>query len=303
MKSAKAMKPMPPAKGQENVSVLQQQQQYSQLKPAAKSHKFDFTWPSSTSNLMTKPPDLPKPGTIHGSARGVATQGTQTSPGRVTGSAQSQQPQQSAGAQDPRHGSSVHPATVDSKAQQPQQPQPPPKRRLAYEYKQAARARREQQRYNNYNHPPLREDVWICEFCEFESIFGKPPRALIRHYEERDYKKREEAEHRRRLLEKAKAKGRKNKKAAKGQNKSATTESAPDDPSQPQRYDQYDNPPQDADEGDEFYDDGYDDGPLQGDEYAEDYDDGWQPHPSVATPAGLAPPPQIPPGRAASRSV
>jgi hypothetical protein len=54
----------------------------------------------------------------------------------------------------------------------------------------------------------------LCEFCEYEAIFGEPPRALTRHYEVKDRKLRLQEAERRRLLEKAKAKSRKAKKAA-----------------------------------------------------------------------------------------
>ena len=89
------------------------------------------------------------------------------------------------------------------------------RRSLAKQYALAARDRRLQQEYNNYHHPPKPEDVWICEFCEYESIFGHPPTALIRSYEAKDLQERERLEEKRRLLEKAKMKGRKGKKGAK----------------------------------------------------------------------------------------
>jgi hypothetical protein len=47
-----------------------------------------------------------------------------------------------------------------------------------------------QQEYNNLEHPPAPVDVWICESCEYESIFGEPPHALIRQYEIKDRKER-----------------------------------------------------------------------------------------------------------------
>ena len=65
------------------------------------------------------------------------------------------------------------------------------------------------------------EDVWICEFCEYESIFGVQPTALIRQYEVKDRRERRRLAEKRRLLEKAKMKGRKGKKATKGQAKAA----------------------------------------------------------------------------------
>jgi hypothetical protein len=92
----------------------------------------------------------------------------------------------------------------------------PPKktrrRNAAKEYLIAARQRREQQKWRNDHHPIPREDQWTCEFCEYEQIFGTPPVALIKQYEIKDRHARKQEAERRRLLEKAKMKGRKGKK-------------------------------------------------------------------------------------------
>lgn len=53
-------------------------------------------------------------------------------------------------------------------------------------------------------------EIWICEFCEYESIFGEAPEALMRQYEIKDRKERRKLAEKRRLLEKAKQKGKKN---------------------------------------------------------------------------------------------
>lgn len=82
-------------------------------------------------------------------------------------------------------------------------------------YALAARQRKIQQQYTNIHHPPSLEEIWICEFCEYESIFGHPPEALIRQYEIKDRKERKRLAEKKRLLEKAKMKGRKTKKATK----------------------------------------------------------------------------------------
>jgi hypothetical protein len=95
----------------------------------------------------------------------------------------------------------------------------PPKRTrrsAAKEYQIAARQRRQKQEYQNMTHPPNPEDIWICEFCEYESIFGTPPEALIKQYEIKDRRLRKQEAERKRLLEKAKMKGRKGKKGSKG---------------------------------------------------------------------------------------
>ncbi|TQV93368.1 hypothetical protein IF1G_07946 [Cordyceps javanica] len=91
----------------------------------------------------------------------------------------------------------------------------------------AARDRRRAAMDAYHHSPPRLEDVWICEFCEYERIFGSPPKALIREYEMKDRRYRQEEADRRRLLEKAKAKsrkGRKGNKATKGSQ--STTQSS-----------------------------------------------------------------------------
>ena len=141
-------------------------------------------------------------------------------------------------------------------AQPPAQPKKP-RRRRADIYALQARQRRLQQEYANLHHPPAAEDMWICEFCEYESIFGEMPHALIRQYEIKDRKERRRLAEKRRLLEKAKMKGRKgkkgNKKNANNANQQNTNQQAYD-----QGLDQSDTGLQ----GDEYLDDGYDDEPL-----------------------------------------
>lgn len=86
------------------------------------------------------------------------------------------------------------------------------RRRAARDLHLQARKRREDTARQNYLHPQKPEDLWICEFCEYERIFGYPPVALIRQYEIKDRKIRQQEEERRRVWEKAKARSRKGKK-------------------------------------------------------------------------------------------
>lgn len=93
------------------------------------------------------------------------------------------------------------------------------RRRLEKELASAARQRKLIAAENFHHNPPKIEDMWICEFCEYERIFGKPPRVLTRVYEIKDRRQRQEEAERKRLLEKAKAKSRKSKKSGKASNK------------------------------------------------------------------------------------
>ena len=107
------------------------------------------------------------------------------------------------------------------------------RRPLHKQYALAARNRRKRQELNNYKNPPKEEDVWICEFCEYESIFHEAPKALIRQYEAKDRLERKRLAEKQRLLEKAKMKGRKGKK---GNKKSANAATHAQQPAQKPRY-------------------------------------------------------------------
>lgn len=178
----------------------------------------------------------------------VSTQGTQTSP-RMNGThpPANRNPPPPKGAQPPPQ-------------QQPAPPPPKPKRSVSKLYKHAASKRRMQQEYANFHNPPT--NPWICEFCEFEDIFGYKPKALIRQYERKDRQERKRLAEKRRLLEKARMKGRKGKKASKkAQNNANNTQHAQNPP--PGGYDRRPDDGSLDPQDDEYYDDDYDDLPPQ----------------------------------------
>ncbi|KAL8813630.1 MAG: hypothetical protein Q9200_000112 [Gallowayella weberi] len=246
------------AKGQENVSLLKQQ---AAKKPASSKTQFTFTCDSDSARSMawqeqsaatpayhTIPASNTLPAeTIH-HGRDFATQGTQTSPNI--------QP-------DP-NGHALPPQAAPN-AETPQPP-PKPRRSLAKQLALAARQRRLQQEYDNYHHPPSAEDTWVCEFCEYEMIFGRPPEALIRQYEIKDRRERRHLAEKRRLLEKAKMKGRKGKKGTKNTAKNNSTANAGGQSASKQRYDQpVDNSAQThGRQSEEYFGEGFDDDPPPG---------------------------------------
>lgn len=203
-----------PPRGSGNVSMLEQQT------TTPTKTQFTFTCESDSSKGMALQSQSPypayrSPNSLPPAAqnqRGFSTQGTQTSP-----NATSQMDQQG---QSSHRAPGAEPTTVGKKK----------KRSPGSIYALAARQRKIQQQYANLHHPPSMEDIWICEFCEYESIFGRPPEALIRQYEIKDRKERKRLAEKKRLLEKAKMKGRKNKKATKNVTKNAAA--------QPAAYDQ-----------------------------------------------------------------
>ena len=133
--------------------------------------------------------------------------------------------------------SQTNQATAHQAGDDQQAPQQAKKSRrpLHKQYALAARNRRTRQELHNYKNPPKEEDVWICEFCEYESIFHEPPRALIRQYEAKDRLERKRLAEKQRLLEKAKMKGRKGKK---GNKKNSNAATHTQQPAQKPRYGQ-----------------------------------------------------------------
>ena len=67
----------------------------------------------------------------------------------------------------------------------------------------------------NLKNPVKPEDRWICAFCEYEAIFGKPPSLLIRSFEIKDIVQKQDELDRKRLRDKVKAKSRKGRKMTK----------------------------------------------------------------------------------------
>ena len=241
-----------PATGQENVSLLQQSSQT----PSSGRTQFTFTCESDAAKNVLwpgyhyAPPNGAYPGPLPNNGDNayqnhIATQATQTSPGMAS---------------QPNQGTSQVPST-SIQAQQPKKSRRP----LSKQYAMAARDRRLRQNYNNFHHPPKEEDVWICEYCEYQSIFGRPPEALIRQYEIKDRQERRRLAEKRRLLEKAKMKGRKGKKGNKN-NKNAISANQTQQANQKQRYDQQpvDEPPmeQQGMQSDDYILDDYEDDPV-----------------------------------------
>ena len=149
-------------------------------------------------------------------------------------------------------GTQALPNTSQPPSNQPAAQGKKPRRRKADLYAIAERKRRIKQEYANLHHPPPESDSWICEFCEYELYFGTPARALINQYEAKDRRARKIEANRKRLLEKAKLKGRKGKKQTKGAAKAAT---ANNQTTNQQPYDS-----QAGDQlQDDYLDDGYDD--------------------------------------------
>ncbi|KAL8785970.1 MAG: hypothetical protein Q9213_003046 [Squamulea squamosa] len=233
VKANAASLPSTSSQGQEHVSLLKQQ---AAKRPASSKTQFTFTCDSDSAKSMawqeqsaassintsynTIPaPRLP-PTLADQQGRDCATQGTQTSPHLTNGP----------------NGNPLPPQVPT--AQEGQQQPKKPRRSLAKQLAISARQRRLQQDYDNYHHPPAPEDTWICEFCEYEMIFGQPPEALIRQYEIKDRQERRRLAEKRRLLEKAKMKGRKAKKGNKNAAKNTGTTNPPQQTASKQRYDQ-----------------------------------------------------------------
>nr|POF07079.1 hypothetical protein CFP56_31703 [Quercus suber] len=313
IKSAAEQGPLTPQKGQDtHISLLQSAASSSTATPKT---QFTFSCESESATKMVDEQAVaaayatPSPAgvpmhyrsanghPVH-SVRGMnTTQGTQTTPPLRQGP--------------PGVHSRAPPPTANYATGQPPPPapapRPKPRRRPSKEYALAARQRQLQQEYTNYHHRPVKDNMYICEFCEYEDIFGVKPVAMIRHYEIKDRQERKKAAEKRRLLEKAKMKNRKGKKGKGGKNNHSNNHSgAAPPPAQGhvshggQHYDP--NLPPGGAEGDEYFEEdeyGDDYEPVDGDPYHDGLGDpGYYPppvsnrpdlHPPVSTPAAARP--------------
>ncbi|GAB0144148.1 hypothetical protein EsHS_00004634 [Epichloe bromicola] len=180
-----------PPQGQQSVSLLEQHSLYPKNTPA--SAQFTFTCDSQV------------PGTVQW-------------PG-----SSSRQDLPSQTLEMPPNVNAINNSNVDAVNASNAQSRRRARRRLEKELASAARQRKLIAAENFHHNPPKIEDMWICEFCEYERIFGKPPRVLTRVYEIKDRRQRQEEAERKRLLEKAKAKSRKSKKSGKASNKGGSS--------------------------------------------------------------------------------
>ncbi|KAH8125383.1 hypothetical protein FP744_10003081 [Trichoderma asperellum] len=184
-----------PFQGQENGSLLQPHA--TAYKAMTASTQFTFTCEPQT------------PGAIQW-------------PGRSTGQSLSTQSSQNLPAAPPPSPSLAQGSSSKQVSKHPASSTRKTRSHLERELAIAARHRRQIATENYYHSILDSAEIWICEFCEYERIFGEPPRTLIRDYEIKDRRHRQEEADRKRLLEKAKAKSRKGKKnnkaSAKGGN-------------------------------------------------------------------------------------
>ncbi|KAB2580139.1 hypothetical protein DBV05_g1281 [Lasiodiplodia theobromae] len=276
------------SKGKENVSLLQQEA----AKTTPQKTQFTFTcgspnqptWPSANGAYPAADPRAPPPapspaGPPSASRIPLPTQATRSTHGTQTS------PQMNGAQQPPTPGQQAPAPAPNAQQAAPQQQPKKPRRKPEKIYAMAARRRRLQQEYTNYHHPPARDDIWICEFCEYEDIFGEPPRALIRQYEIKDRKEQKRMAEKRRLLEKAKMKGRKGKKAAKtaGGRQVAQNQHAQQQHGGQHGYDHQVHPDGTIDGQDEYFEDDYDDGVAPPDVDA-DVDAGYVPPPAHSEP-------------------
>ncbi|KAK5990981.1 hypothetical protein PT974_09256 [Cladobotryum mycophilum] len=224
-----------PHQGQENVSLLQQHSATNKAMPA--STQFTFTCESQVPGAVQWPGNPIRHGMISASSLPSATSANVNA-------------NQDSSAKDAsgRSGNSRRKT----------------RRRLEKELLVAARHRRQIAADSYYHNPPKLEDVWICEFCEYERIFGEPPRTLIRDYEIKDRRYRQEEADRKRLLEKAKAKSRKAKRNGKASTKGNHLATTSSEQMQAEQLGDVGAPPMDT---------GHSHSTQSEDEYEDDFDD------------------------------
>lgn len=114
----------------------------------------------------------------------------------------------------PNHYRSVHTVGTQTSPNPSTTPTPPTRRKTKPkklsrrdQFAQAQRRRRQEALANASSN----QEIWICEFCEYEAIFGEPPEALLQQYELKDRRAQRKLLDKQRLLEKGKMKGKKGK--------------------------------------------------------------------------------------------
>ncbi|GAB1311817.1 hypothetical protein MFIFM68171_02027 [Madurella fahalii] len=241
---------LPPHQGQENISLLHQQ---PSVKRSPASTQFTFTcdsqvpgalaWPNTERRIAMQLPQesaAASQGKENWPRAPHATQAGQVPP--ATGQAVNMGPEESS----PSRGAVNAP-------NQPAPAQKSSRRSIVNPYTAAAKARRRETQLANRRKPPKPEDIWICEFCEYEAIFGSPPEALVRQYEIKDRKQRQLEQQRKAQLErmkKGKHRGKK-KLPAKSSNAAQDAHHAVDS------RDASVNPYGRGTQGEEYYDDEY----------------------------------------------
>jgi hypothetical protein len=188
--------------GQENVSLLQQ---YS-TKSTPASTQFTFTcesqvpgtqWPGPESGVSNIPPP------VYAANNNAAKQQQMASSARNNAQKGNTQPQVHAQAAEASHADSSESAASRERKL---------RRQINRELEKQARDRRRQAQEESRRNPPTGEDLYVCDLCMYQRIFGREPKALIRMFEEKVRQERIDEELRRQRLERAKARGRKGKK-------------------------------------------------------------------------------------------
>ncbi|KAH8882634.1 hypothetical protein GQ53DRAFT_787319 [Thozetella sp. PMI_491] len=225
---------IPQPEGQENQSLLHQQHP----KPSPGSSQFTFTCDSQV------PGSTPWPGAdpnVNMSASGAAAPASPASH-----PAQNAAPAADGIPHDTRTAEAHHapPTNPQKKAEN-----------INRELKEQARARRRNTRNQNRQAPPKPEDLWVCDFCLYEDIFGTPPRHLIRDFELKERKQRQQEAALKRKMEKMKKDARKGKK---GGRVPAPHDHSHDRSTPPHVHHDHDNYESEIDE-DEYDGDDYDD--------------------------------------------
>ncbi|KAK0633243.1 hypothetical protein B0T14DRAFT_533482 [Immersiella caudata] len=199
-----------PQHGQENMSLLHQP---LSTKRSPASTQFTFTCDSQVPGSLAWP----------GSDRRPTIPGVQQTSGRPANETWQRGNQAAPTGQNSPSGSQA-PDSVQkegvtkngtSAQNQAGAAQKTSRRSAAKEYAAAAKARRRETLLYNRRHPPKPEEIWICDFCEYEAIFGRPPEALVRQYEIADRKQRQLEQQRRaqwERMKKGKHKGKKHSK-------------------------------------------------------------------------------------------
>lgn len=184
----------PNQQGQENISLLQH---FAINRTSPASAQFTFTCESQ----------------VPGTYRGDLSSGLPP-PGYIPGNVKQPAMHHGLGSMN-EHGAGRHDTIPKGGSQGSGRRQRRTRKSVNRELEDQARQRRAKTQENRRRNPVPLEEEWVCDFCIYESIWGEPPAAIIRAYEERERRERIAEMNKKRRLEQVKARSRKGKKAAK----------------------------------------------------------------------------------------
>ncbi|KAK2075012.1 hypothetical protein P8C59_009173 [Phyllachora maydis] len=186
-----------PHQGQENVSLLLQQQS---TKSTPASTQFTFTCDSQVPGALSWPDPGGRELISAGMSNLAPTIGQAHEAWHDSAQATvSHHPPAAPAA--PAEGS-AQAGTAQFNAEKQEEVRKAQRKKEKKMLQRQAKERERQTKRKNMLNPPRREEMWLCEFCEYAAIFGVRPRAYEERYERKEMQERRQQQERKANLAK-----------------------------------------------------------------------------------------------------